>query len=309
MSNAKYREVKRVAEVGEKIKVVNASPAGGTYVNGDVMSVVKSKAYTVHVDRKWLNAPESHASLWHWEYVVLENIVEPSALTTQPLFEAFTQFIRSNADAVRALLDENIAETPVFASLVKSELRTPKKLTRAQVIELSKADVAELVWIGKNHEARLPEGTPLHHTFYVVKFEINREKHAVACVVFKSNSRGEYKAKVSTGVAKCAPNDVFHAEIGKAIAIRRALGLLIPEEYTEAPKPKELRLGAIVENVSEWRLGTTGEVTGFDYTGVLYKNEKATRTDGAIWDFRDNVKIIDDTDVDYNVIEAEGVAA
>ncbi|MEV2911132.1 hypothetical protein ABNF65_21620, partial [Paenibacillus larvae] len=48
------------------------------------------------------------------------------------------------------------------------------------------------------------------------------------------------------GTAKCAPGDVFNSHIGRAIALRRALGLEVPTEYMSVPNPTEFKIGDIV---------------------------------------------------------------
>src|SRR5690606_31968390 len=49
------------------------------------------------------------------------------------------------------------------------------------------------------------------------------------------------------GIAKCAPGDCFNVHIGKAIALRRALGLKVPSDYLNAPQPTEVRVGDVVK--------------------------------------------------------------
>lgn len=63
----KYREVKRAAKVGEKIKVVDAENSFGCYRNGDVLTVTMSNCIIV-------NVKEVEIALSHREYVVLEEI-------------------------------------------------------------------------------------------------------------------------------------------------------------------------------------------------------------------------------------------
>ena len=48
------------------------------------------------------------------------------------------------------------------------------------------------------------------------------------------------------GIAKAAPDDCFNVHIGKAIALHRALGLEVPDEYLNAPQPTEVRVGDAV---------------------------------------------------------------
>ncbi|MNC48209.1 hypothetical protein D3C75_973110 [compost metagenome] len=106
--------------------------------------------------------------------------------------------------------------------------------------------------------------------------------------------------------AKCSPADVFHAEIGKAIALRKALGLTVPSEYTDAPQPEIAKAGAKVR-LSGGAEGTVYTVTqhierGYDrlcenYVNVVIPQARRTMT------------ILDDTDVDYSASQTKGVAA
>jgi hypothetical protein len=71
------------------------------------------------------------------------------------------------------------------------------------------------------------------------------------------------------GIAKCDPTDVFNEHIGKAIALRRALGLEIPAEYIYAPDPTEIRVGDVVEGTysgtrNKYRK-TISEITSTSY--------------------------------------------
>ncbi len=52
------------------------------------------------------------------------------------------------------------------------------------------------------------------------------------------------------GIAKATPDDCFNIHIGKAIALRRALGLAVPDEYLNAPQPTEVRVGDFVSDDS-----------------------------------------------------------
>jgi hypothetical protein len=111
-----------------------------------------------------------------------------------------------------------------------------RQLTRDDIIEMAKRDVAEL----KNDDG-----------FYVVEdfydcyadFKVNSEKRMVVALM-----RGKHSGKVyERGIAKCHPDDCFNAAIGRAIALRRALGLEVPNEYLNAPQPTEVRVGDIIE--------------------------------------------------------------
>lgn len=65
-----------------------------------------------------------------------------------------------------------------------------------------------------------------------VRYIVNRDKRTVVALL-------ELKLKGTVwgrGIAKCAPDDDFDVNIGKAIALRRALGLPVPDEYLNAPQ-------------------------------------------------------------------------
>ncbi|QNM43700.1 hypothetical protein [Shouchella clausii] len=71
---------------------------------------------------------------------------------------------------------------------------------------------------------------------------VNRGKRTVVAL-----SKNPITGKVlSRGIAKCAQGDCFNVHIGKAIALRRALGLPVPDEYINAPQPTEVRVGDVI---------------------------------------------------------------
>ncbi|QHJ03702.1 hypothetical protein [Bacillus sp. AM1(2019)] len=100
---------------------------------------------------------------------------------------------------------------------------------RDEIVEQAKADVEKR--ITNNALDR------------VVYFVLNRIKRTVVALI-----KGEYSGKVyAKGIAKAAPNDCFNVHIGKAIALRRALCLAVPDEYLNAPQPTEVRVGDVIE--------------------------------------------------------------
>jgi hypothetical protein len=101
------------------------------------------------------------------------------------------------------------------------------RVTRDEVVDRAKADVADLL-------RKIGEDS--------VGFNVNREERTV--VAYAKRRRSVF-AK-NAGIARCAPGDVFNTHIGKAIAVRRALGLTVPDDYVNAPKPTEVRVGDVV---------------------------------------------------------------
>ncbi|UMR33985.1 hypothetical protein MJ749_14900 [Paenibacillus polymyxa] len=266
MTKQTYREVKREANVGERIKIVNPQFTHG-YGKDDEGSVTETRTSGVFAQ---ING--RRCGVYHDEYVVLEPV---TSANTPDISDAFTQFIRDNADTIRAILGD----------VTKTE---PAALTRAAVIEKARADVAELE----------------RGMYSRVEFHVNRDKRVVTAVI-KRRSSGTVRAR---GIAKAAPDDVFNADIGKAIALRRALGLTVPSEYTDAPKPDEMHVGAVVADASgvvPWSTSLTEREACLDGAG----HGKAWRhTHDCGWIGENQFVIIDDTDVDYGVI-TEGAAA
>ncbi|RCX22915.1 hypothetical protein DFP94_101504 [Fontibacillus phaseoli] len=302
-----YREVKRKANVGERIKIVNAGLSFGHYKNGDTLTIVKldKDGNALFPVKRGEGNPDGLFFASQHEYVVLEPIAQETSGSAN-LPEAFALFMRENAAAVRKYLDE--IETPTVADVVTE----PKPLTRSQVIELAKADIAELLRIGRDICGRLPEGTALHHTFYTAEFYVNREKRAVTALVSTTGFGGKVNRRnVAKATAKAAPDDVFHAEIGKAISLRRALGLSVPDEYVNAPKPDEPRVGAKV-----YAHTLSGEPYGIktiermrpELDGEKFGNYAANFVGDCGFLADKQYEVIDDTDVDYGA-SAERIAA
>ncbi|XWU17524.1 hypothetical protein P5640_25900 [Bacillus subtilis] len=144
-------------------------------------------------------------------------------------------YAKTNQDVVIIPGDVNKATTPVCTTL-EERLWKPEKSAQArrdEIVEQAKADVEKLT-----------EETQADY-FWLdcdVNFIVNRSKRTVV-MLLKGGYTGDIYAR---GIAKAAPNDCFNAHIGKAIALRRALGLTVPDEYLNAPQPTEVRVGDVV---------------------------------------------------------------
>lgn len=109
---------------------------------------------------------------------------------------------------------------------------------RDEIVEQAKADAEELAnkygyyyAYGRNTKA---------------EFIVNCEKRTVVTIL-RWIADGQIVAK---GIAKTAPDDCFNVHIGKAIALRRALGIPVPDEYLNAPQPTEVRVGDFISDDS-----------------------------------------------------------
>ena len=110
---------------------------------------------------------------------------------------------------------------------------------RDEIVEQAKADVEKLTNYGDGVRY---ETDMWSFATCDVEFVVNRDKRTVVALL-KGVRTGKVYAK---GIAKAAPDDCFNVHIGKAIALRRALGLAVPDEYLNAPQPTEVRVGDIV---------------------------------------------------------------
>jgi hypothetical protein len=101
-------------------------------------------------------------------------------------------------------------------------------LTRDEITEKAKRDVSLNTTPGPFAKG------------YSVRFIVNREKRTIVALQYYN------EALKKRGIAKCNPSDCFNVHIGKAIALRRALGLEVPAEYLNAPQPTEVRVGDVI---------------------------------------------------------------
>lgn len=108
----------------------------------------------------------------------------------------------------------------------------PKPLTRAEVVRKAKADIEAL-------KDEMTGDYIVNNYCNYADFIVNNEKRTVV-VLLRGICSNRIRAK---GIAKCAPGDCFNADLGKAIALRRALNLEVPSEYLNAPKPEGIEVG------------------------------------------------------------------
>ena len=140
----------------------------------------------------------------------------------------FDERMESGFKAVGKKVDEMGALKALGMDFFK---KSPQK-ERDRIVEQAKRDVEEFIY-----------ELPMETVYNFVDFVVNKEKRTVVALLRKLKN-GKVLGK---GIAKCHPNDCFNVHIGKAIALRRALGLEVPSEYLNAPQPTEKRIGDIVE--------------------------------------------------------------
>ncbi len=169
---------------------------------------------------------------------------------------------------------------------IAKELRrikeTPQQ-ARDRIVEQAKADVTGI--LGKYEEFYVTIGG-YENQAVVAKFHVNAAKRTVVALIY-----GKYSGKLyEKGIAKCAPGDCFNVHIGKAIALRRALGLEVPDEYLNAPQPTEVRVGDVVKYPN----GRIVEILEKDFFDVNRVKEVSTGDISSATTF-ELTKIIDDS--------------
>ncbi|WP_231135853.1 hypothetical protein [Bacillus amyloliquefaciens] len=131
--------------------------------------------------------------------------------------------------------------------LAKMNTEKSSQARRDEIVEQAKADVERL----KENNIRL-------RTFNI-SLEVNRKDRSVEAIAKRPKSNRAFY-----GIAKAAPDDCFNVHIGKAIAIRRALGLAVPDEYLNDPQPTEVRVGDVVEFQSVYKAAERALVVSDD---------------------------------------------
>jgi hypothetical protein len=114
-------------------------------------------------------------------------------------------------------------------------------IARDEVVRRAKADIVFLSREDGNYD--VPDG-PYDPNICNAEFVVNGDKRTVVAIM-----HGYLSGIVrSRGIAKCDPDDCFNEFIGKAIALRRALGLDVPNEYLNTPAPNGKQAGDVVRN-------------------------------------------------------------
>ncbi|WP_418041102.1 hypothetical protein [Paenibacillus xylanilyticus] len=259
INGERFRMVDRKAAGGERVIVVNPdfdADEHGDYTTGDTAIITSSNTDSYDVYYLAENSEGTEIAVYAKEYRVLEPVTsaepapllsdKPSSDQAAELIAKLTTRVDSLEKRVAALetpksrpaTDEEVAD--VIAKL--SRAKSPQEI-RDDIVKRAKEDLegVKTPW----NVNRDPQ--PLVYTFrhYVVdvEFIVNQNKRTVVALARWRNDG----SIVSKGIAKCAPGDVFNSHIGRAIALRRALGITVPAEYFEAPNPTEVRVGDVID--------------------------------------------------------------
>lgn len=261
---ARYRMVDRKATVGERVIVTKVVDNYGFFSLGNIG--VFGAGGWVDFNGQGNVGYNANDGFWRFgenngrsEYRVLEPLENAEPLSAKPAPDQAAEIIVALTTRVVAL-EQRVAalETPksrpatdaaiTYALAKLPRMKSPQEI-RDDIVKRAKEDVADLrKFAGTKvpndfvsfwpHTGHSTDYSPMHTVEYVV----NRDKRTVVTII-RSDGRGH----ITRGIAKCAPGDVFNSHIGRAIALRRALGLAVPAEYFEAPNPTEVRVGDVID--------------------------------------------------------------
>ena len=250
---------------------------------------------------------ESGAS--HWKYGHMLELVTPATPPAQKKSARITA-LETQVAELQAKVDalESAGKYPLttqFNRLVDVKVdriladieRKAKPKTqlpneqRADVIKRAKAFVADAKrtpsFGGEKAYLNSVDGGKTGH-WCNVEFLVNADKRTVVALM-----RWRYDNSVtSRGIAKCDPDDVFNADIGKAIALARALGVEVPTEFVKAVQPTEFVLGHRLYVSTQFPNELVADRTSVDKGAVRLSFIKTHENDGE-------TRIIDDTDAVY----------
>ncbi|WHX85841.1 hypothetical protein QNH18_16975 [Bacillus paralicheniformis] len=241
---------KRPAKVGERVLITDKYGTSGEYKNGDILTADLCIGHAITAKEVDLTI------IFHSEYeVIVNNEVKNEednelgkTYAFKPNLDAmgYDELIEHGEAVMRAISLRSYGEgykQGKFDADMDATYMRPKKKTaqerRDEIVEQAKADIENFKYRTFYGELRYS----YHGIVCNVEFVVNKEKRTVVALL-KSVGEGAVKSK---GIAKAAPDDCFNVHIGKAIALHRALGLEVPDEYLNAPQPTEVRVGDVVE--------------------------------------------------------------
>lgn len=268
-------------KVGDKVRIldVDAILHGGDYwENGDVTDIVYINdngnphlrtGNDVQVDLV-ITPDELHA---------IERIDDDKKPTKKQRIEALEREVAALKAEMEALRG---AKKPKTANQLRAEVITDaKSFVKKHTDKKGGACLS------------VPDSRPGYSDWGVseIRFEVNTNKRTVVALAI-----GDFSGRVrEKATAKCAPDDVFNADIGKAIAVGRLFGLDV-ERFVNAPKPTEIVVG---QRVNTKFGGRNVEVRRITSDGILTDYYMGMRPDGLTWSFENDANIIDDTEAQY----------
>ncbi|HZH59855.1 MAG TPA: hypothetical protein VEY70_09805 [Metabacillus sp.] len=250
---------KRPANRNDRILITNADTGQGLCKNGDEFVVDMKYAFcgndVIAYKEYDINRLRAYYVIYkEYEVIVNKNEIkneEDNGLGKTYAFKpnldamGYDELIAHGEAVMQAIRLRSYGEgykQGKFDADVDTTYMRPQEKTaqerRDEIVEQAKADIENLKYRTFYGELRYS----YHGIVCNVEFVVNKEKRTVVALL-KSVGEGAVKSK---GIAKGAPDDCFNVHIGKAIALHRALGLAVPDEYLNVPNPTEVHVGDIL---------------------------------------------------------------
>lgn len=281
-------------KVGDKVRILNVDAivyGGKCWKNGDVTDVVSISS----LGNPYLRTGEDDSVglvITPDELHAIERIDDDKKPSKKQRIEALEREVASLKAEMEALRGDKkmAAENPKTANQL-----------RAEVIADAKSFVKKHT--DKKGGAHLfaPDSRPGHGKWLIgeIRFVINAEKRTVVALAI-----GVFSGRVrEKAIAKCAPDDVFNTDIGKAIAVGRLFGLDV-ERFVNAPKPTEVVVGQRVKTFLCGEVHISGKVESVISEGIrfyreCYEQHGHDYSSTIFTSFDSGDKIIDDTEAQY----------
>lgn len=199
------------------------------------------------------------------------------------------------ADVDVAKIAESIAK-----AIEKHSPKSPNEQRKA-IIGEAKAFVAEKLAEVDEQMGWQTTNIPVYKEYgrLRIEFNVNADKRTVVALARFGNILTDTTVH-GKGIAKCAPDDIFNADIGKAIALGRALGLDV-SKFEKAVQPSQVVVGQVVKGREEiGRSDFEASVTGMFPSANDRGYGTAFRHSGGFgWLGEKQVHIINDTEAQY----------
>lgn len=224
------------------------------------------------------------------EFDYIEKVAEtPTKLTKSQRIEALEKQVAELKLEIEALKISEIAGQ-VSKALWEEKSKTPNQKRKA-IIDEAKAFVESAQRKQRDINCTT-EGNEILCVYTTkTEFVVNDKKRTVVALI--RYLHGDDPTVIAKGIAKCAPDDVFNADIGKAIALGRALGLDVTR-FEQAVQPTEVVVGMIVKAKPESFFYDT------PYTVEKIEDDRLYDAPGNGWIYDTDAIILDDTEAQYD---------
>lgn len=210
--------------------------------------------------------------------------LEQTVATLQAEVEALKAVQKLPTMTVKADVDVATIAESLAKAIDKHTPKSPNEQRKAIIAE-AKAFVEKYSGVVKADTTPYTKGAGST----TVKLFVNKKKRIVTAIPHLVNAN--YTVHGDKKFAKCAPDDVFNADIGKAIALGRALGLDV-SKFEKAVQPSEVAVGQVHAILWEESKKPTGEVIAVgSVSSASFKY-----VDGG---WASDYQILDDTEAQY----------